>query len=70
MTTMSAGLFALLANGAQPASSAVPPPAIQMIVVEAENLDGALAVAQELQDTRTDGAIEVRPIFEALFRGA
>lgn len=41
-----------------------------LILVEAENLDGALAVAQELQDTRTSGAIEVRPIFEALFRGA
>ncbi|MDQ2747961.1 MAG: YciI family protein [Actinomycetota bacterium] len=41
-----------------------------LILVEAENLDGALAIAQELQDTRTAGAIEVRPIFEALFRGA
>jgi hypothetical protein len=41
-----------------------------LIVVEAQNLDGALAVAQELQDTRTGGAIEVRPIFEGQFRGA
>jgi hypothetical protein len=41
-----------------------------LIVIEAENLDGALEVARELQDTRTGGAIEVRPIFEALFRGA
>jgi hypothetical protein len=41
-----------------------------VIVVEADNLDGALAIAQELQDTRISGAIEVRPIFEALFHGA
>ena len=41
-----------------------------LILVEAANLDAALAIAQELQDTRTDGAIEVRPIFEALFHGA
>jgi hypothetical protein len=41
-----------------------------VIVVEADNLDGALAIAQELQDTRTGGAIEVRPILEALFHGA
>jgi hypothetical protein len=41
-----------------------------LIMVEADNLDGALAVAQELQETRTGGAIEVRPIREALFRGA
>ena len=41
-----------------------------VIVVEADNLDGALAIAQELQDTRTGGAIEVRPILEALFDGA
>ena len=40
------------------------------ILVEADNLDGALAIAQELQATRTIGAIEVRPIFEADFRGA
>jgi hypothetical protein len=41
-----------------------------VIVVEVDNLDGALAIAQELQDTRTGGAIEVRPILEALFHGA
>jgi hypothetical protein len=41
-----------------------------VIVVEADNLDGALEIAQELQDTRASGAIEVRPILEALFHGA
>ena len=41
-----------------------------MIVVEADNLDGALADRAGAQETRTGGAIEVRPIFEALFRGA
>ena len=40
-----------------------------VIVVEADNLDAALAIAQELQDTRTSDAIEVRPILEALFHG-
>lgn len=41
-----------------------------IILIEAENLDEALAVAQELQDTRIHGAIEVRPLIEAWFRGA
>ena len=41
-----------------------------LIMVEAENLDEALAVAEELQQTRTGGAIEVRPVREGLFRGA
>lgn len=41
-----------------------------VILVEAEKLDRALAIAQELQDARTSGAIEVRPILEALFHGA
>ena len=41
-----------------------------VFVIEADNLDGALAVARELQETRTGGAIEVRPILEAQFRGA
>ena len=41
-----------------------------VIVIEAETLDGALAVAQELQDARSGGAIEVRPVIEGLFRGA
>jgi hypothetical protein len=34
------------------------------IVVEAENLDGALAVAGELQELRLAGAIEIRPVRE------
>lgn len=34
------------------------------IVVEAENLDGALAVAGELQALQAAGAIEVRPVRE------
>lgn len=34
------------------------------IVVEAENLDGALAVAGELQEIVGSGAIEVRPVLE------
>jgi hypothetical protein len=41
-----------------------------VIVIEADDLDAALAIAQELQDTRTSGAIEVRPILEALFHDA
>jgi hypothetical protein len=35
-----------------------------LIVVEAADLDGALAVAAELQDIRGAGAIEVRPARE------
>ena len=34
------------------------------IIVEAENLDGALAVADELQEVRGAGAIEIRPVLE------
>ena len=34
------------------------------ILVEAENLDGALAVAAELQELRGTVAIEVRPVLE------
>jgi hypothetical protein len=34
------------------------------ILVEAENLDGALAVAGELQELQGAGAIEVRPVRE------
>ncbi len=34
------------------------------IVVEAENIDGALAVAGELQQLQGAGAIEVRPVRE------
>jgi hypothetical protein len=41
-----------------------------VIVVEADNLDAALAIAEELQGIRTIGAIEVRPVVEASFRGA
>ena len=33
-----------------------------VIVVEANDLDGALTIADELQQTRDDGAIEVRPM--------
>jgi hypothetical protein len=40
------------------------------IVVEAENLDGALAVAGELQELRLGGAIEVRPVREEPLVGA
>ena len=34
------------------------------VEVEAENLDGALALAEELQELRPWGAIEVRPVRE------
>jgi hypothetical protein len=40
------------------------------IVVEAENLDGALAVAGELQELRLGGAIEIRPVNEEPLVGA
>ena len=35
-----------------------------LILVEAENLDGALAVASELQELDVTAAIEVRPVLE------
>lgn len=35
-----------------------------LIVIEAANLDEALAFAARLQDTRDGGAIEVRPVLE------
>lgn len=41
-----------------------------VILIEADDLDGALAVAQELQDVRSEGGIEVRPVVESLFRAA
>jgi hypothetical protein len=41
-----------------------------LIMVEADNLDAALAIARELRQTMTGGAIEVRPVRESLFRGA
>jgi hypothetical protein len=39
------------------------------VVVEAETLDGALAVAGELQELRAAGAIEVRPVLEDALAG-
>jgi hypothetical protein len=42
-----------------------------LILIEAGNLDGALATAGELLgETRPGAAIEVRPILEGRFRGA
>jgi hypothetical protein len=42
-----------------------------LFLIEAGNLDGALATAQELlQETRPGTAIEVRPVLEGRFRGA
>jgi hypothetical protein len=43
-----------------------------LIMIDVDNLDAALDVAQELQDARSSGggAIEVRPVVEGLFRGA
>ena len=40
------------------------------ILVEAENLDGALAVAAELQELDVTAAIEVRPVLEQELGGA
>ncbi len=40
------------------------------IVVEAENLDGALSVARELQELTNVSAIEVRPVREEPLSGA
>jgi hypothetical protein len=40
------------------------------VVVEAENLDGALAVAGELQELRPGVAIEIRPVREEPLTGA
>ena len=40
------------------------------ILVEAENLDAALAVAGELSELSTAGAIEVRPVLEEPLIGA
>jgi hypothetical protein len=40
------------------------------VIVEAENLDGALAVADELQELRLGGAIEIRPVNEEPLVGA
>jgi hypothetical protein len=42
-----------------------------LFLIEAGNLDGALAIARELlQETRPGTAIEVRPILDGRFRGA
>ena len=42
-----------------------------VILIEAENLDRALAIAEELlQQTRPGTAIEVRPMLGGRFRGA
>ena len=42
-----------------------------LILIEADNLDGALATAREmLQETRPGTAIEVRPVVNGHFRGA
>ena len=41
-----------------------------LILVEAENLDGALAVAAELQALDVTAAIEVRPVLEQELGGA
>jgi hypothetical protein len=43
---------------------------VGLVVIEAEDLDGALAVAQEVQESRTGGAIEVRPVRQGRFHGA
>jgi hypothetical protein len=40
------------------------------ILVEAENLDGALAVAGDLQELQGAGAIEIRPVREEPLVGA
>ncbi len=42
-----------------------------LFLIEADNLDGALVIAEELlQQTRPGVAIEVRPILDGRFRGA
>ncbi|MBO3750006.1 hypothetical protein J5X84_28325 [Streptosporangiaceae bacterium NEAU-GS5] len=42
-----------------------------LILIEADTLDGALALAREmLRETRPGTAIEVRPILDGRFRGA
>jgi hypothetical protein len=41
-----------------------------VILIEADNLDGALAIAEQLlQETRPSTVIEVRPILDGRFRG-
>jgi hypothetical protein len=41
-----------------------------VILIEADNLDGALAVAAELQELALTAAIEVRPVLEQELGGA
>jgi hypothetical protein len=43
-----------------------------LIMIDVDNLDAALEIAQSLQNAREtpDGAIEVRPVFEGMFGGA
>jgi hypothetical protein len=42
-----------------------------VILIEADNLDGALAIAEEmLQECRPGTAVEVRPVLDGRFRGA
>jgi hypothetical protein len=41
-----------------------------MILVDADNLDGALIVATELQELDVSAAIEVRPVLEQELAGA
>lgn len=41
-----------------------------LILVEAEDLDGALAIAAELQELDVTAAIEVRPVLEQELGGA
>jgi hypothetical protein len=41
-----------------------------LIFVEAEDLDGALAIATELQELDRTAAIEVRPVFDQELGGA
>ena len=40
------------------------------IIVEAENLDGAIAIAGQLQELRGANAIEIRPVLEEHLPGA
>jgi hypothetical protein len=40
------------------------------ILVEAENLDGAVAIAGELQELRAAAAIEIRPVLDENLVGA
>lgn len=41
-----------------------------LILIEADDLDGALAIARDFQEVRTAGAIEVRPVRESTVGGA